>query len=597
MSFAPSCEKIERQLTNATVVRAMKNTELADIFARIADLMEILAENPFRINSYRRAARVVDRMPEAIEEVAAAGRLAEIPGIGKSTAEKIDEFLRAGTVALHEELKAKIPPDLPALLEVPGLGPKTVAKLWKQAGIASVEQLQAALEGDGESLTRVTGLGPKKVLQIRESLKFTQSAGGRILLGQADELAAGLLEQVAGAKGARRVAAAGSLRRGKETVGDIDLLCEAPRSAAEGIIRQFTASPNVKRVLAAGKTKGSVILDVDVQCDLRVVGKAGFGAALSYFTGSKAHNVRLRELAVKAGMKLNEYGLFKADKRIAGRDEEGIFKALGLAYVPPELREDSGELAAASADKLPDLLETSDIRGDLHVHTTASDGANTVEEMIQAAREHGYEYLGICDHSRSQVQAHGLTAERLTEHVKAIRRVGRKYGDILTLAGIEVDIFKDGSLDFGPDVLAELDFVTASPHSALSQGRKDATRRLIRAIEQPHVHCIGHPSGRLINRRAGMEIDIDKIARAAAVNDVALEVNAHYFRLDLRDTHVRAAIRCGAKIIINTDAHGIAGLDMMKYGVTTARRGWATAADVVNTYTREKLTGWLAKKR
>jgi DNA polymerase (family 10) len=337
-------------------------------------------------------------------------------------------------------------------------------------------------------------------------------------------------------------------------------------------------------------------VDGRIQADLRVVPAESFGAALQYFTGSKAHNIRLRELAVKKGWRLNEYGLFEGDKRLAGAEEEGIYQALGLAFVPPELREDRGEVEAAAEGQLPELLRLEDIRGDLHVHTTASDGANTVEEMIAACRQRGYAYLAICDHSKSQIQANGLDEERLAEHVAAIRAAAKKHKGITVLAGIEVDVFKDGRLDFGADVLAELDFVTASPHSALGLGRQEATQRLIRAIEQPHVHCIGHASGRLINERPGMEIDIEAIAAAAAANDVALEINAHPWRLDLRDTHVRAATRAGAKILINTDAHNLDGLDMMRYGVTTARRGWATAADVVNTFPTKKLKQWLAKK-
>jgi len=571
----------------------MSNQQLADIFARIADLMEILAEDRFRINSYRKASRILAELPEAIDQIAEEGRLESIPGIGKSTARKINQYLETGRVTLLDELLSKVPPELTDLLAVPGLGPKTVAKLWKQANITSVAQLSQILQSDPQRLTAVDGMGAKKARQIMEAMEFLAGAGGRICLGEADGLAAELLEAVGRSRGAKRAAAAGSLRRGKETIGDIDLLCEASRSAAPKIIDGFASAANVRRTLAKGTTKGSVVLDAGVQADLRVVEKAGFGAALAYFTGSKAHNVRLRELAARAGLKLNEYGLFKGDRRLAGADEEGIYAALHLPFVPPELREDRGEVAAATEGKLPKLLRLSDIQGDLHMHTTASDGHNSIAEMIAACRARGYRYMAICDHSKSQIQANGLDAERLAEHVDAIRSAGKKFDDIVVLAGVEVDIFKDGQLDFPADVLEGLDFVTASPHSALSQGRAEATRRIIRAIEQPHVHCIGHPSGRLINKRAGMEIDIDRIAAAAAANNVALEVNAHYMRLDLRDTHVRAAISAGAKIVINTDAHHVSDLDMMKYGVVTARRGWATRADVINTYTPKKLRQWL----
>ena len=353
----------------------------------------------------------------------------------------------------------------------------------------------------------------------------------------------------------------------------------------------------MSRVLAAGATKGSVVLEGDVQADLRVVAKKSFGAALCYFTGSKAHNIRVREVAVRKGLRLNEYGLFEGDKQVAGADEESIYSALGLAFVPPEVREDRGEVEAAIAGKVPQLVSIADIRGDLHMHTRASDGKGSVDQMIAACRKRRYAYMGICDHSKSQVQANGLDEKRLAKHAAAIRKAAGKYDDILVLAGVEVDIFKDGTLDFSADVLAELDFVTASAHSALSQSGPEATRRTIKAIEHPYVHCIGHPSGRLINSRPGMEIDIEEIAAAAAANDVALEINAHPMRLDLRDTHVRAAVDAGAKIIINTDAHSIGDLDLMACGVTTARRGWARARNIVNTWTRQKLLRWLGRSR
>ena len=366
---------------------------------------------------------------------------------------------------------------------------------------------------------------------------------------------------------------AGSIRRGRETVGDIDILCEASKAGAGGIIEAFASAEGVRQVRAKGETKGSVLLEGDVQADLRVVEKKSFGAALAYFTGSKEHNIHLRELAIKKGLKLNEYGLFAGPKQIAGADEHGVYEALGLALVPPELREDRGELAAAMAGELPKLIELGDIRGDMHMHTTASDGENSIVEMIDACRARGYKFMAICDHSKSQIQANGLDEKRLALHAAATRKAAAKYDDILVLAGIEVDIFKDGSLDLEADVLAGLDFVTASPHSALKMSGSEATERLIRAIESPHVHSIGHPTGRLINSRPGMEIDIEKLAAAAARNNVALEINAHYMRLDLCDIHVRAAIAAGAKIIINTDAHSPADLDLMHYGVTTARRG------------------------
>ena len=573
----------------------MKNKELADIFERIAALLEIFDENVFRINSYHRVARTLGDLAEDVEVLARDGRLEEVEGIGKSTAEKIRQYLATGRIQQYEELASKAPPELPKLLAIPHLGPKTVAKLWKQAGITSPAQLKEAIEKQPAKLIDLPGMGPKKVQQIRESLAFIESAGGRITLGAATALAAGLIETVRKCRGANQVVAAGSLRRGRETIGDIDLLCEAPDAAAGEIIETFTSADNVANVLAKGATKGSVVLEGDVQADLRVVPKASFGAALAYFTGSKAHNVRLRELAARKGWKLNEYGLFEGDKPLAGKDEEGIYKALRLPWIAPELREDRGELAAAAEGKLPELIQPADVRGDFHMHTVASDGAGTIEQMIEACLARGYKYMAICDHSKGQIQANGLDEKRLRRHVKDIHAAAKKFPDILVLAGCEVDIHKDGSLDFADDVLAELDFVMAAPHSALSMAGKEATDRLIAAMANPHVNCIAHPSGRLINSRPGMELDIERLAKAAAAHNVALEVNADWHRLDLRDTHIRAAVAAGAKLAICTDAHDTGSLDLIRFGVITARRGWAQAADVLNTYPAAKLAKWLKK--
>jgi len=427
----------------------MKNQDIADIFSQMADLMELLGEDRFRVNSYRKAARIVGELTEPIEEVAAANRLEGVPGIGKSTAEKIRQYLQTGKITRHQELLGRVPPGLPALLGVSGLGPKTVAKLWKQAEVVDLETLKAAL-ADPRRIERVEGMGPKKARQILESLAFMAGSAGRSRLDEAEALAESLIAAVKQSKGVRRAMAAGSLRRASETVGDIDLLCEASASAAEGIIEKFTSAQSVQRVLAKGPTKGSVVLAGGVQADLRVVGGKSFGAALMYFTGSKEHNVRLRERALKQKLKLNEYGLFKGDKQIAGEGEEETFKALGLAFVPPEMREDRGEVEAAAKDALPKLVDLRDIRGDLHMHTVASDGLSTIEEMIGACRRRGYKYLAICDHSKSQIQAHGLDEQRLAEHAEAIRKAaGERFPDMLALVGIEVDIFRTGGWTSG----------------------------------------------------------------------------------------------------------------------------------------------------
>jgi len=574
------------------------NRDIAGAFERIADLMDILGESPFRVNSYRRVARVFTETPGDVAAMAADGTVTDLPGVGKGSAEKIAEFVATGRIQALEDLLAKVPPGLPALLRLGGLGPKTLAKLWTQADVTDADSLTEAI--DEGRLLAVDGIGAKKVEQIRQAMQFAAEAGDRMRLDAADAHATALLAAVAAIDGADAPVIAGSYRRGRDTVGDLDVLCRSAKGDRTGaIIRAFTAAEDlpIDKVLAAGDTKAGVRLADGVQVDLRVVPPDSYGAALQYFTGSKAHNVRLRELAVKRGLKLNEYGLFDGDRQLAGAVEDDIYKALGLAPIPPELREDRGELAAAAEGKLPKLLTLDDIRGDLHMHTTASDGTESIEAMIAACAHRGYRYLAITEHSKSQAQAHGLDADRLAAHRRSVAAAAAEAGGkgIRVYFSCEVDIFADGGLDFPDEVLATLDFVIGSAHSALSQKRPEATRRIIRAIESPFVRVIGHPSGRLINLRPGMELGIDEIVAAAAAHDVALEINAHPYRLDLRDTHVRAAVEAGAKLMINTDAHSIGDLDTMRFGVLTARRGWATAADVVNTLPPAKFDTWIKR--
>lgn len=574
-----------------------RNQDIAGLFVEMADLMELLGENPFRINSYRKAGRILEDLPRDVEQIARADGIESIEGIGKSTAEKIDQYLQTGRIDLHQELLNKVPPGLPGLLNVGGLGPKTAARLWKQAGIESLEDLRKALADEPERLTGVSGMGKKKVEALRESLAFLETSAGRLLLGQADRIARGLADRLRELPGVGRVEPAGSLRRGRETIGDIDILCQAGPREREAVIAAFSDFPGVKKVLSRGETKCFVLLEEGIEADLRVVDAESFGAALAYFTGSKDHNVKMRQRAMDRGWKLNEYALLDGDRRLAGQSEEEIYAALELPWMPPELREDRGEFSAAQDGRLPQLVELKDIRGDLHLHTTASDGTNTIREMIEGCRGRGYSYMCISDHSQSQIQANGLDARRLADHTKEIRRIATEYDDITVWVGVEVDVFKDGSLDFGQEVLSELDFVTASPHSALRQQGPGATDRIVRAIEHPCVHCIGHPSGRLINRRPGMELDMNTIAAAAAENATALEINANDHRLDLRDRHVRIAVEAGAKIVINTDAHCVGELDLMRYGVLTARRGWAGAQAILNTWPVEEVLRWISAGR
>ena len=573
----------------------MTNAELVRIFDRIADLLEITGEDRFRINSYRRVARTLGDATEDVADLAAQGRLGDLPGVGKSTAAKIEEYLTTGQMTMLTELEAKLPPGLPDLLRIPGMGPKTVALVHAEIGVGSMDDLKAAI-ADGR-LAGLRGMGQKSVEKLAAGIDFLERSSGRTRLGAALPAAEALLEQVQRMDGVGAASLAGSIRRGQETIGDADLLCAG--TDGQAIIDRFVHFPQVKRVLAAGETKGSVIIGApdggELQVDLRVVRPDSFGAALQYFTGSKEHNVRLRELAAKKKLRLNEYGLFDGERRIAGEREEDIYAALGLACPPPELREDRGEFDAALAQR--ELITLADIRGDLHVHTTASDGRNTIEEMARAAQQRGYKYLAICDHSKSSGIANGLSTARLLAHIEAIHTASRKMKGFEILAGTECDILSDGALDYPDDVLAQCDFVVASIHVAMGRGKATPTERTLAAIANRWVTVIGHPTGRLLGERDAMELDIGRIAAAAAANNTALELSASWKRLDLKDLHLRQALEVGAKLFINTDAHSTEGFDQMRYGILTARRGGVTAADVVNTYPPAAFKKWMAQKR
>ncbi len=576
---------------------SMSNAELARIFDRIADLLEISGQDRFRINSYRRVARTINDLTEDAAELAQQRRLAELPGVGKGTVAKIEEYLSSGKIALLEELEAKLPPGLPDLLRIPGMGPKTVALAHNELGVASIDDLKAAVD-DGR-LAELPGLGKKSVEKIAAGIEFLAASGGRTRLGVALPIAEDLLEQVREIDGVQAASLAGSIRRGAETIGDVDILCQGENGKT--IIQHFVNFPQVTRVLASGETKGSVTVVTrdgnELQIDLRVVPAGSFGAALQYFTGSKEHNVRLRELAVKKKLRLNEYGLFNGETVLAGAREEDIYAGLGLPCPPPELREDRGEFDPELARRK--LLTLDDLRGDLHVHTVASDGADTIEEMAGAARRRGYKYIAICDHSKSSTIANGLSIARQLQHLKDVRAANRRVKGVEILAGTECDILPDGSLDYPDEVLAQCDFVVASIHSGMRtrQGKPTPTERTLAAIANPQVTAIGHPTGRMINERPPMDIDIARIAEAAAANHTALELNASWQRLDLKDTHLRQAVDAGVKLIIVTDAHSTAGLDQMRYGVLTARRGGVTPADVLNTRPLAALKKWFAKKR
>ncbi len=586
------------------IIETMRNTQLSEIFEQMADVMEILGEDRFRINSYRKVARLVAELPNDVGILLENGQLAKTPGIGKSTLAKIEEFVETEMITAHEELLKRLPPSLPGLLRIPGMGPKGVKAVYENLGVESIAELKQAL-ADG-SVATMPGFGEKKAAAILKGIEFLEKSTGRIRLDQAIESAAMVIAYLQQLPGIDRIEPAGSLRRRAETIGDVDILVtmgegtRKPEETPEQTIRFFTGAPFVDRVLAAGDTKGSAVIQTEttpVQVDVRVVPAESFGAALQYFTGSKQHNVRLREMAVKAKLKLNEYGLFKGDKMIAGKTEEEIYGKLGLDFVAPLLREDRGEVEAAAEGALPRLIQIEDIQGDFHMHTLASDGRCGIEEMVEAAQALGYKFLCITDHSESSLVANGQTPKRLARQIEEIRALDAKLKGITLFAGAEVDILADGSLDFDDELLADLDHVVASIHSGLTSPREKVTRRTLKAMDNPYVTCIGHPTGRLLGEREAMDIDIATVVEHAAQTHTALEINANPYRLDLKDIHCRMAIEKGVKLAIGTDAHSAAGLGLMPFGVGTAARGWATKDDVANTLSLARLKSWLKAKR
>ena len=572
----------------------MTNAEIAAAFKEIANRLEILGENPFRIRSYRKAARICGDMPAEMADMLARDEdLTRIDGIGKSTAEKIAELVGTGTCAMLDELRTKLPATLTELLTIESLGPKKVKLLYEKVGVASVEDLaRAARDGKLETLP---GFGTKSVEKILAGIDRYNRAAGRFLLSCGIATAERIIGKLTDL--AERIDYAGSTRRGQETIGDVDILAVSADSGA--IMDRFVAMDEVDEVIVRGPTKCSVRLTGGLQVDLRVVPAESFGAAMHYFTGSKEHNVAVRERAKQRGLKINEYGVFNAEteQRVGGAEEADVFEAIGLPYIEPELREDRGELAAAEAGELPRLIELADIRGDLQMHTTESDGKHSIREMAEAARVLGYEYIAITDHSKSTRIANGLDETRLAKHIEAIHKVDEQIEGIRVLAGIEVDVMADGSLDLDDAVLADCDLVQASVHSGFAMDRQKMTDRIRRAICHPLVHILGHPTGRLLLRRDPYELDIEKVIATAVECDVWLEINAHPSRLDLNDTHARAARAAGAKITISTDAHSTDQLKLMPYGVQTARRAWLSKSDVMNCLPEKQFLAALASKR
>ena len=565
----------------------MKNGEIAGLFEQIADALEIRGETGFKVVAYRKGARVLRDLAEDVETVAREGRLESVPGIGQGLAKKIREYLGTGAMAKHAEVMAGLPESLLGLLEVQGLGGKTVHLVHERLGIEDRAGLRRAI-ADG-SLAGLPGMGAKKVENIRLALETRERSAARIPVCEAALAADAALAFLRSLPGVVRVAAAGSLRRMRETVGDIDLLACGKDGA--GIVRGFVRQPGAVRVLAEGPTKGSVAVragEAERQVDLRVVDESEFGAALLYFTGSKAHNVKLRGLARERGLKISEYGVFKGERRLASREEEDCYRVLGMPWIPPEMREDRGEIELAAEGRLPRLLEPGDIRGDLHVHTRASDGRLSLGELVRLARTMGYAYVAVCDHSQAAKYARGLAADRLASEIAEIETLNRTLRGFRVLKGTEVDILADGSLDFPGELLARLDFVVAAVHSGF---KRNVTERMLRALADPHVRVIAHPSGRLISRREGYEVDLDRVIEGAARHGKALELNAYCDRLDLDELNLKKARDKGVRISIGTDTHFAEGLAMMRFGVGLARRAWLGKDDVLNTRDAAALLG------
>lgn len=569
----------------------MKNFEVARQFELMADVLELQGENPFRIRAYRRAAQNLESLGEDVQTVAREDRLEDIPGIGADLAGKIREYLETGKIKEIATASKGIPRGVVELMNIPGVGPRTARLLYQRQHIKGIGQLEKlAIKG---RLRGLPGIQAKTEQNILKGIRLVRGGQERMPLGHALPLGRELVEALERVPAVRQISLAGSLRRMKDTVGDLDILVTSTKPAA--VMQAFAGLPQVAEVLERGATKGSIRHREGIQVDLRVVEPACFGAALVYFTGSKQHNIHIRDMGVKKGLRISEYGVFKAStgRRLVSATEALVYAAVGLPWIAPELREDAGEIEAALRGKLPHLVELDGIRGDLHCHTNATDGHHTIEALVTAAERRGYKYVAITDHSESTRVAGGLTAEELTAHVKKIRAVQARHPRITVLAGSECDILPDGTLDYPDRVLAELDLVIGSVHTAFKQSRAEMTRRICRALANPHLHVLGHPTGRLIGEREPYALDVDEVLRTARRHGKAVEINAYPDRLDLSDVHARRAHELDVLVAISTDAHMLDHLGWMELGVATARRGWTEPRQVVNTWPLPKLLAWL----
>jgi DNA polymerase (family 10) len=587
----------------------MENLDVGRTLREVADLLEIQGANPFRVRAYRNAVRTVESLTRPLTQMVDEGEdLTELQGVGKQVDAHIRELLQTGQLTVLDEITKEVPRTLVQLVRLDGVGPKKARKLWEELGIESVEGLEAEIEKG--TIEELSGFGAKSVEKMKGAIEEYRHNRGRFLRAEAEELIRGLLEHMESAPHVDRLEVAGSYRRRKETVGDIDLLARAGEGGAE-VVEHFTSFPNAVRVDAAGGTKGNIVLPSGLSIDLRVIPAESWGAAMHYFTGSREHNVRVRTMAVKRGLRVNEWGVFRVPEgadpdelgptdgeRVGGATEEEVFEAVGLPWIPPELREDRGEFDAAEAGELPELVELDRIRGDLHMHSTWSDGAASILDMARGCMERGYDYMAITDHSKAVTVANGLTPERVREQWEEVAKVREELGDgFLLLRGQEVDILKDGSLDQPDDILEELDIVVIAVHSFMDMDRDTMTERVLRGMDHPQVDILAHPTGRLLGRRDAYPIDMEAVLQKAAERDIAVEINAHPRRLDLHDRYAARARELGVRIVIDSDAHHVQGLDVMRFGVDQGRRAGLEASNVLNCGSREEVEGWLGRDR
>jgi len=567
----------------------MKNLEIANMFYEMADILE-MQEVQWKPQAYRRAAKAIESLSEDVGDIYKRGgikALEEIPGVGERLAKKIEEFIKTGKVKEYQRLKKTVPKHIDRLMAIPGMGPKKAKKLYDALGISTIKQLEEAAKK--HKIASLKGLGPKSEEDILRGIELLRAGKGRMLLGHTLSIANGIIKNLKKLKEINQISPAGSLRRMRETVGDIDILVTSKKPVK--VMDFFTKLPDVKTILAKGPTKSTVILKSGIQADVRVLQEKSFGAGLQYFTGSKEHNIALRQIAIKKGYKLSEYGLFskKTNKRVAGKTENEIYNKLGLAYIEPELRENRGEVEAAKQKKLPKLVDYKDIKGDFHVHSKWSDGDDTIKDIALAAKKLGYEYICISDHSQSQKIAHGLTEKDLLKKIAEIKKINKKVKGIKVLSGAEVDIKADGSLDYSDKILKKIDIVTVAVHSGFKFPKEKMTKRILKGLENKHVDIFAHPTGRIIKERPPYNVDLEQIFQIAKDKKIYLEINAFPDRLDLNDEGIKRALRYGIKFAIGTDSHSTSQFHFINLGVAQARRGWATKKDILNTYSLKQL--------